>query len=157
MDTREQAGFSFKNMSADKKDGGGIIVVRTKKVGLKTGDYSIEGLEDRFSIERKSMEDLLNCVGNDRKRFAGPGGQLDRLNQFDVGHVMVEADWMHLQKGIQKTGLSPRTVSSSVASWTLNYYPNIHWWFMPGKRAAELMTYRLMSYFWKKQRKAGNV
>lgn len=151
-DTREQAGFSFKNMTADKKEGGGTIIVRTKKFGLETGDYSIEGYEERFSIERKSMEDLFGCIGGDRKRFAGPGGQLDRLNQLDVGHMVIEADWMHIMKGIQTTGLNNRAVSASVASWTLKYYPKVHWWFMPGKRSAELMAYRLMAYYHKTQK-----
>jgi len=157
VDTREQAGFSFRNMKADKNQGGGTVIVRTKSEGLKTGDYSIDGLQQQFSIERKSMEDLFNCVGNDRKRFAGEGGQLHRLNDLDTGHIMIEADWMHIQKSIQSTGLDPKTISSSVAAWTLKYYPNVHWWFMPGKRAAELMTFRLMSYYWKMQKELGVV
>ena len=36
---------------------------------LVTGDYSVRGLEHVVAIERKSLDDLVGCVGRDRERF----------------------------------------------------------------------------------------
>jgi DNA excision repair protein ERCC-4 len=33
---------------------------------LATGDYSVRGLVDVIAIERKSLPDLLGCIGQDR-------------------------------------------------------------------------------------------
>ena len=37
--------------------------------GLKSGDYSINGMENIITIERKSIEDLYGSFGGGRKRF----------------------------------------------------------------------------------------
>ena len=36
---------------------------------LATGDYSVVGLESVVAVERKSLDDLLGCIGTDRARF----------------------------------------------------------------------------------------
>lgn len=36
---------------------------------LSTGDYSVRGLEHAIAIERKSLGDLLGCVGQHRERL----------------------------------------------------------------------------------------
>ncbi|NQU21949.1 MAG: hypothetical protein HQ567_11755 [Candidatus Nealsonbacteria bacterium] len=36
---------------------------------LATGDYSVRGLEHVVAVERKSLPDLLGCIGRDRSRF----------------------------------------------------------------------------------------
>ena len=36
---------------------------------LTTGDYSVKGLESIVAIERKSLSDLLSCIGTSRERF----------------------------------------------------------------------------------------
>jgi ERCC4-type nuclease len=36
---------------------------------LATGDYSVKGLEHVVAVERKSLADLLGCVGQHRERF----------------------------------------------------------------------------------------
>ena len=43
--------------------------LRTEPATLPTGDYSLKGLEHHVCIERKSLDDLLGCVGRDRERF----------------------------------------------------------------------------------------
>ena len=40
---------------------------------LATGDYSVRGLEHVVAIERKSLDDLLGCIGRDRARFEPAG------------------------------------------------------------------------------------
>jgi DNA excision repair protein ERCC-4 len=57
---------------------------------LPTGDYSIRGLEHVVSIERKSLDDLVGCVGRDRERF---DREVQRLLAYPVRILVVESSW----------------------------------------------------------------
>ena len=60
-DTREKEGYFFKKY--DKCSG---MVVET----MKTGDYTIKGLEDVLCIERKaSVEEIANNLGKKKSAF----------------------------------------------------------------------------------------
>lgn len=142
-DTREQSPWHFQDIPATKEQGGGINLVDIIDRAMPTGDYSIEGLEDHVSIERKSIPDFLNCVIGDRKRFRK---QLDRLNEIETSHVVVEGDWMAVFREMENRGKVPRMAMVSVISWAMRYVPTVHWWFLPGKRSAEIMTFRLLEY-----------
>jgi len=37
--------------------------------GLPTGDYSVKGLEDDFTVERKTLSDLYGSLTSGRERF----------------------------------------------------------------------------------------
>ena len=163
VDTREQAPWKFKNIKGDKSDSVRVktplgpkpsrlvvptLIVSTTRKAMKTGDYSIEGLEDRVAIERKSLEDLFGCVGGDRNRFEK---QLSRLNEMEFGAMVIEADWQRVLRGLPQSQLKPKTVLRSVIAWQMNYFPNIHWWFAPGVRLAELFSFRMLDRFWKKK------
>jgi len=75
QDTREQRGLGpfFKNS--------------WQKGTLEVGDYSVAGLENRISIERKSLADLLGSLTHDRKRFEK---ELAKTRSFDRFFVVVE-------------------------------------------------------------------
>ncbi len=146
IDTREQSAFGFRDIKADRKEGGGPLVLKTKRKALKTGDYSIEGIDDRVAVERKSLEDLFGCVGSDRDRFER---QLDRLNKLETAALVVEADWNRIFKGCERSKLPPKAVFRSVIAWQQDYFPKVHWWMMPGKRSAEIVTFRILDRFWK--------
>jgi ERCC4-type nuclease len=75
VDTREQAPLRFGAWP-------------TVAAGLRTGDYSIEGFEDRVAVERKGLSDLFTCVGRERPRFER---ELVRLAAMDYGAVVLEA------------------------------------------------------------------
>lgn len=57
---------------------------------LPTGDYSIRGLEHVVAIERKSLDDLVGCVGRDRERF---DREVQRLLAFPVRILVIESSW----------------------------------------------------------------
>lgn len=150
VDTREQASFFFRDIKVDRRDGGGRYIVPITRKSLKTGDYAIEGFEDRCAVERKSMEDLFHCVGSDRERFEN---QLRRLNELEHPFVVVEASWERIFRGCPRSQLKPKTVFRSVIAWQQgSEFENTHWWFLPSKRAAELATFRILDRFWKKNR-----
>jgi len=69
VDTREQEPYwDLKNLdegqSFEYPSG-----LKMRREALKTGDYTLAGLEDKFAIERKSLSDIYGCVGGGRERF----------------------------------------------------------------------------------------
>lgn len=78
-DTREQLGWDF--VPTDNCLG---TVVRT----LGTGDYSIEGLENRLVIERKgTLSEFAQNIF--QKRFEN---ELVRLDEYDAAFIILEFD-----------------------------------------------------------------
>ena len=63
---------------------------------LQTGDYSIRGLQHHVAVERKSISDLMGCVGRDRERFEK---ELDRLRAYPARMLVVEATWEQIEAG----------------------------------------------------------
>lgn len=146
IDTREQAAFEFRNMENLKRYGGGQLIIRTERLALPTGDYSIKGMQDRVSVERKEMGDFFSCCGGDRERFEK---QLSRLNQLEFGCMMIEASMDMVMRGHRESRLDPESVRGSVIAWQMNYFPRVHWWFCGGKRLAEVTTFRILDRWWR--------
>lgn len=87
---------------------------------LATGDYSIRGLEHLVAIERKSLSDLLCCIGQERERFER---ELQRLLAYPVRCVVVESTWAELGFGQWRSKLTPAQVTSSVLGWIAHGIP----------------------------------
>jgi len=80
QDSREQAPYAFTGPRYE-----GVTV----KVGtLQTGDYSLHGLTDKVAVERKSLPDLVQCLGRERDRFER---ELQRAAALAAFCVVVEA------------------------------------------------------------------
>jgi ERCC4-type nuclease len=77
QDTREQTPFCFEAYG-----------IKTKVQGLKTGDYTFVGFEDKVCIERKkSVSELAQNIGSDWKRFSA---ELQRMSQFEHKYIVCE-------------------------------------------------------------------
>jgi ERCC4-type nuclease len=63
---------------------------------LTTGDYSVQGLETVVAVERKSLGDLLGCIGQYRERF---DREVQRLLAYSCRAIVVEATWPDLEQG----------------------------------------------------------
>lgn len=119
VDTREQHPLEFSFGDETKKE-----TPRVVRSTLTTGDYSISGLElSECVVERKSLDDLLGCVGNQRDRFER---EIYRLLAFRARAVVVEASWENLRSGTVpgpmldrpwRSALTPRQVMGSVIGW----------------------------------------
>jgi ERCC4-type nuclease len=57
VDSREQDPLTFTRL-------------QSVRGGLYSGDYSVQGLEESFAVERKSIDDLANCCSTGRDTFA---------------------------------------------------------------------------------------
>lgn len=121
-------------------------IVQTTVRGLATGDYSLFGFEDQVAIERKSLADLFGTLGQGRKRFER---ELTRLAAMKFAAVVVEAEWSAvLGDPPRRSKLNPKTVFHSVVAWQQRF-PRVHWWFLPGRDAAEAAVVRILDRFWR--------
>lgn len=150
IDTREGLPYDFAGYRTDKKDGNLPLVVKQKTKYLKTGDYSIVGMEPLITIERKSLSDLFSTLGSARDRFIA---ELERMKTYQVSAVVVEAQWDEvLEYPPEKSRLNPKTVFRSVLCWQ-QQFPYVHWNFLPGRGAAETFTLRALERFHRQQQK----
>ena len=92
--------------------------MRTEPGSLAAGDYSISGLQHLVSIERKSLDDLLACVGRDRDRFTR---ELQRLRAFRFRCLVIETDYSTLERGGWRSKIQPAAVLGSLAAWTVQF------------------------------------
>ena len=118
-DTWEQNGYTF-----------GFLPQDQVKVGtLPTGDYSIEGLEDQVTIERKSLADPFGTIGGLRERFQR---ELKRMTSFKYAAVVIEADWPTIYQSPPPCfELSPKSVRGSVIAWNIRH--RVMFWTMPDR------------------------
>ena len=87
---------------------------------LPTGDYSIAGLEDVVAIERKSLGDLLSCVGRERERF---DREVQRLLAYPVRALVIEATWQDIERGDWRGSITPTQALGSVLGWMASGLP----------------------------------
>lgn len=94
-DTREQLGWNFEETS----NCGGTIVK-----GLKTGDYTICGLEDILTIERKGTtgEFAQNII---QRRFEQ---ELKRLDNFKHPFMILEFNVADIMQFPKNSGIPPK-------------------------------------------------
>lgn len=87
---------------------------------LATGDYSIRGLEHVVAIERKSLSDMLSCVGTDRKRF---DREVQRLLAYPVRALVIEATWADIEEGEWRSKVTPQAALGSILGWIASGLP----------------------------------
>jgi ERCC4-type nuclease len=146
VDQREKSPFDFAGLRSDARDGRCELVVTTKAVHLVTGDYSIEGFENRVACERKNASDLFSSLGRGRARFQR---ELVRLDAMDFAAVVVEADWDEIiNRPPERSRLRPKVIFRTVIAWQQRY-PRVHWWACPDRRFAEVTTLRLLERYWR--------
>lgn len=126
IDTREQLPFSFHQWGED---------IETARAALPTGDYSVAGLENRIAIERKSLADLVQCLGRDRTRFAK---ELLRARALESFCVVIESSWQDMAAGKYRSNLDPGAACASVAAFMARYH--IPFFFAGSRAQAERFT-----------------
>ena len=135
VDSREQKPLWKKN----------IIVKK-----LNIGDYSIEGYENKISIERKSLGDLFGTLGKGNKRFKK---ELEKSKEYDYFAIVIEGSFLsclnkkfegahfskmkgyiitkiiftlHIKYGINIFFTNGRVESKSIIKHIFNSYINIY-------------------------------
>jgi len=96
IDTREKDPFPLALL--------GAAVIRRK---LDTGDYSIDGLESRVCLERKSLDDFVGTfVMHMRARRAGNqsrwGREIERMKLIPRRVIVIEGTLEHIEAGLYR-------------------------------------------------------
>lgn len=87
---------------------------------LTTGDYSVAGLEHIIAIERKSLPDLVACVGRERERFEK---EVQRLLAYPTRALVVESTWAEIEAGEWRSKVKPAAAIGSLLGWTARGLP----------------------------------
>lgn len=87
---------------------------------LETGDYSVVGLTHCIAVERKSLQDLINCVGPDRERFEK---EVQRLLAYETRAIVVEGSWRQLEGGNWHGRTTAESAVGSVIGWIARGIP----------------------------------
>lgn len=129
IDTREQKPYRFP---------------RAKVKTLKTGDYSIVGLEERIAIERKTKEDAYSSLGKGRARFER---ELNRLSRIHYAAVVIEASLPDFLEAPTFSRMNPKAAVSSVIAWSVKYRVAV---FFAGDRMhGNALTLQLLEKYWR--------
>lgn len=101
VDTREQTPLDLSPL---------LVRVGT----LDTGDYALAAAPDSIRIERKSLDDLLGCVGRDRERFER---EVMRLLAYPVRVLLIESTWAEIELGQWRSKVKPEQAIGSLLGW----------------------------------------
>ncbi len=137
VDTREKdvVSYDFEKFPVD--------VERDK---LDTGDYSIEGYEDEFAVERKSLDDLATSCGKDRDRFQE---QIRRGGDLGGFAVVVEGSRESVEEAEYYSGIHPNSVLGTVDSWGRVH--DVDFVFCEDEEHAELKTFQKLNLWYEQQ------
>jgi ERCC4-type nuclease len=95
VDSREQLPFSFSRF--------GNWIKEERRATLKTGDYSVEGMQDVLTLERKSLQDLIGTLIHGRRRFIE---ECERMTQFRWRAILVEASYEDVKSPYDHLGFT---------------------------------------------------
>jgi ERCC4-type nuclease len=121
-----------------------LYEVDGKSIWRGLADYSIDGLEDKIQIERKSHEDLYATLGGRRDNFEA---ELMRLSECDFACVIVECSWNQIAEQPDNSKLLPSSVIGSIIAWQQRYH-KVHWITAGNRAQAERLAFRVLERFW---------
>ena len=96
-----------------------IARLPTKRDGLQSGDYSVVGLTELFTVERKSIADLVSCcMKENRERFER---ELHRLRGFRFKRLLIVGSREDIEAGVYRSQINPAAVMGSLYAWEVRF------------------------------------
>jgi DNA excision repair protein ERCC-4 len=140
IDSREQPPLPFSRL-------------QTRLGTLAAGDYGIAGIANLglFSIEPKSIEDLVACMGANRGRFQA---QLLRLRGYSFARLLVVDTEETILQHRYHSAINPRAVLASLYAFEARYVP-IVW--SPTPQTAARLVERYATWFARELRRSANL
>lgn len=105
VDTREQRPLQFSHLPAESAT-------------LYTGDYSVKGLEEFFTVERKSLADLAGSLTRERDRFMH---EMHRMRGYPSAYLLAIGDDKELYRLEAQGRLKLRQVEHSLRAIQCRY------------------------------------
>jgi ERCC4-type nuclease len=137
IDTREQRPYWFPRS-----------VVKT----LATGDYSLVGLEDRVTVERKSKSDAFNSLGRSRPRFYR---EVERLQHYDYAAIVVESSLPDFMTPPPFSRMCPQACIHTLVAWSVRY--GVHVFFAGDRAHGNALTSSILHKFWRHYSERSNA
>jgi len=110
QDTREKKPWTFKATGSIRD---------VKVIKLDTGDYSIEGLEEIFMVERKaSVDELFQSLGVQWERFER---EMERAKPYKYKYLVIEANMRDIYRGSRYSKMSGKFIMSRLVYLQLKY------------------------------------
>jgi ERCC4-type nuclease len=86
---------------------------------LYSADYSVQGLENSFAVERKSIDDLVSCcLSSNRDRFEH---ELHRLRGYRFKRLLVVGTREDIAAGLYHSRIAPKSVLATLAAFEVRY------------------------------------
>lgn len=96
-----------------------ISRLETVRAGLQSGDYSFQGGEHVFAVERKSIDDLVGCcTGENRERFER---EMHRLRGFRFKRLLIVGSKRTIEAQGYRSKIKPAAVLHSLAAWECRF------------------------------------
>lgn len=105
-----------------------------RSCSLRTGDYSIRGLESRFTVERKSMPDLIGTLSQRRDSFMA---EIERMLGFDFRRLIIVGERDELERVLSRRCISKSAVFGSLAAIDARGVPVV-WCVSPEQAARQI-------------------
>jgi len=131
VDSREQAPYDFARFNV------GVV-----RVGLRTGDYSLPGMETLVAVERKALDDLIGCLTVGRDRFER---ELDRARGMACFAVVVEASMEDVARHRYTSRMSPHAALQSILAFQVRYSVPFVW--AGSRQGGEYVTHWMLQKF----------
>jgi DNA excision repair protein ERCC-4 len=130
IDTREQEPLTFHRLPS-------------MPGSLFTGDYSLAGAEHLFSIERKSIQDLVGCcASSNRERFER---ELHRLRGYRFKRLLIVGTRAEIEQHRYASNMRPACVLASLCAIEIRYDVAVVW--SPTPDAAALQVESWVCWF----------
>ena len=100
----------------------GLITTKGK---FKDGDYSVQGFEDKFVIERKRIGDFVSYITSEYATKTIK--KLERMSKMDWAGLVVEEDENELYEPYLFSGITKEQVRNQIVSMQTHY--RIHTYF----------------------------
>lgn len=141
IDTREQKPYSFNPQLAE-----------SIRQALPAGDYSLIGFEDVVSVERKSLDDLVGTIIQNRERFIR---ELIKLQPYEYACVVVEGTLKQIMAGTYRSEAHPNSVLGTMVAMTVDY--KIPFYLCHNRDHAQAYTERYLLRVYKKMQRDNRV
>lgn len=151
VDTREQRPFSFQRFPN--------WIAGERVVTLKVADYGIEGMESLLALERKSLNDLIITLTQERARFFA---MCEKMMSYRWRALIIEATYEDIKSPYSSgfTNAHPNGISGTVDAleakfgipviYTSQYKP------LAEERAASWLS-KHFTYWWLEEHGMGRV
>jgi ERCC4-type nuclease len=106
VDSREQVPLTFTRLQSVRGT-------------LYSGDYSVRGLENKFAVERKNLDDIANCcVNSNRDRFER---ELHLLRGFCFTRLLIIGTREDIAAGRYHSKIIPSAVLATLDAFEIRY------------------------------------